>query len=82
MSAIYIGGLSLRFEGHVDACERCIESVMKSVTQIPQFVLVCHYELGTTAVKYSNWNKAIQYLSHFYASMIHFHSFLSHEHYL
>jgi hypothetical protein len=72
MTAIYIGALSLRFEGRVEEAEKCIESVMKSVTQVSQFVLICSYELGTTAIKYSNWSKAIQYLSHFHTSILHY----------
>jgi hypothetical protein len=69
MTSIYIGAMSHRFQGQIEAAEKCIELVLNSVSQIPQFELVCYYELGTTAIKYSNWNKAIQCLSHYYTSM-------------
>lgn len=72
MTSIYIGALSYRFQGQIDPCEKCIHSVLDSVSQIPQFELVCYYELGTTAIKYSNWSKASYYLSHFHNSMIYY----------
>jgi len=61
----HIGGISLRFQGEIDLAEKCILSVREAVSQSPQMDLVCSYELGTTAIKYSNWKKGIEYFEFF-----------------
>lgn len=66
MPSMYIGALSYRFQGNIENAEKCIGSVLHSVSQIPQFELLCNYELGTTAIKYSDWKKALPYLEKFH----------------
>jgi len=58
--ALFASGYSLRFIGSLDKAETIFQKIFEAANQMTQLRLSCLYEIGTTAVKRSDWRKAIE----------------------
>jgi len=57
---LFGGGYTLRFMGEIEKAETSFEKLFQCSDQAKQLNLSCRYEIGSTAVKKSNWSKAIE----------------------
>jgi tetratricopeptide (TPR) repeat protein len=57
---LFASGYTLRFMGEIDQAEANFVKLYDAADQLKQLRLSCLYELGSTAVKKSNWTKAIE----------------------
>jgi len=57
---LFGSGYTLRFMGEIEKAETIFEKLYASADQCKQLRLSCLYEIGSTAVKQSNWLKAIE----------------------
>lgn len=63
----YLASIAYRFQGNIQECIDGMSYLIEAAQeQLEPFGLQCHYELGSTYMKLSAWDKAITHFEKFY----------------